>query len=194
MVGPYLTARLANSLYIDAGLSWGLSDNHVSPYGTYEDGFSAERWLANAALIGEWDYDAFTIRPELKLSWFSEESETYTDSLDNRIPSVETALGTLEFGPTFLTDLALDNGYTLTPRGTVKGIWTFASEDRAGTNPAGLSRTVEAALDGVRASIEAGADLSGGQGFALSLSVSYDGIGDGDYEALGLRIGVRKAW
>lgn len=85
-------------------------------------------------------------------------------------------------------------GPTVTLSSAVRGIWTFASEDRAGTNPAGLSRTVEAALDGVRASIEAGADLSGGQGFALSLSVSYDGIGDADYEALGLRIGVRKAW
>jgi len=64
MAGPYATARLASNLYVDASLSWGLSDNRVSPYGTYEDSFSAGRWRASAALFGAFEHEALLIRPD----------------------------------------------------------------------------------------------------------------------------------
>lgn len=186
-----MTARLARNLCVDARLNWGLSDNLVSPYGTYEDSFNAERWLATAGLFGTFEHKVLMIRPELKFSWFSEQSKAYTDSLSNVIPAVKTELGTLEFGPSFSTRLDVFDGFTLAPRGTVKGIWTFADANRVNVPGAGATQVSQI---GVRASLEAGLDLAHEGGFALSATGSYDGIGDSRYDAMGLQLGIRKAW
>src|SRR5690606_31078369 len=90
MVGPYATVNLVSNLYLDARAAWGKSYNHVSPFGTYEDRFDGERWLATGALIGEFEAGNVTIQPEARLSYFREQSEAYVDSLSVAIPSVTT--------------------------------------------------------------------------------------------------------
>ncbi|CAN0550806.1 unnamed protein product, partial [Laminaria digitata] len=152
MAGPYLTARITDRFYVDGRLAWGQSDNSISPYETYSDGFDTQRWLASAALIGDFDHGAFNIMPELRLSYFTEETGAYTDSLGNRIPSIEVETGTLEFGPTFSTEIELNDAMILSPRLTAKGIWTFAQDNTANQF---ISDPQTLASEGLRASIEA---------------------------------------
>ncbi|MEM7302635.1 MAG: autotransporter domain-containing protein [Pseudomonadota bacterium] len=63
LVGPYVTAKPLEHFYVEARASWGHSSNTVSPYGTYKDGFGAERWLGTLALIGEFNLGVLSIKP-----------------------------------------------------------------------------------------------------------------------------------
>jgi hypothetical protein len=189
MVGPYMTAKLTDAFYFDARAAWGQSFNQISPFGTFEDEFDAQRWLVTAAVIGQYNLtEAWKVRPELRLSYFKETSDPYTDSLGVVIPSVSVETGTLEFGPTFTTELHLDNGFVFAPFFTVEGIWTFFQENTATV----VSSQPGLAEEGVRAKGEIGGTLTNGNGVSLSGSLSYDGIGSDDYEAWGgkLRLGV----
>ncbi|MEO1397611.1 MAG: autotransporter outer membrane beta-barrel domain-containing protein, partial [Pseudomonadota bacterium] len=191
MVGPYLTARMTDRFFVDGRLAWGQSENSVSPYGTYTDDFDTDRWLGTLALIGDFDYQAFNIRPELRVSYFTEQTDAYTDTLNNLIPSVEVETGTLEFGPTFSTRFMFGDGYTISPRLTTKGIWTFAQNNSADTfssDPATL------ADEGLRGSVEAGLGIANDNGLAIEMVLSYDGIGDDEFETWGVRGRVGYRW
>lgn len=181
MVGPYLTAKLADGLYLDARGAWGQSYNLVSPFGTYEDPFDGTRWLATAALIGDFEAGGFTVQPEARLSYFREQSEAYVDSLMVAIPSVTTETGTVAFGPTIRRRIAMENGTVFTPFTTVTGIWTFEQKNTA----TALSSQPGLAEEGIRAKLEAGFDVASETGLSLSISGHYDGIGDNGYNAYG---------
>jgi len=189
MVGPYMTARLSDSFYLDARAAWGQSFNQISPFGTFEDEFDAQRWLVTAAVIGQYNLnEAWKVRPELRLSWFKETSDPYTDTLGVAIPSVSVETGTLEFGPTFTTEIQLGDGFAFAPTFAFEGIWTFHQENTA----TAVSSQPGLAEEGVRAKAEVGGTLTNGNGLSISGSLSYDGIGSDDYEAWGgkLRVGV----
>lgn len=189
MVGPYMTARLTDNFYFDGRAAWGQSFNQISPFGTFEDEFDAQRWLVTGALIGQYNLtEAWKVRPELRLSYFRETSDAYTDSLGVSIPSVSVETGTLEFGPTFTTEFQLENGFAFAPFFTIEGIWTFFQENTA----TAVSSQPGLAEEGVRAKGEIGGTLTNGNGLSLSGSLSYDGIGSRDYEAWGgkLRLGA----
>ncbi|MCY6382447.1 autotransporter outer membrane beta-barrel domain-containing protein [Hoeflea prorocentri] len=190
MVGPYGTARLAPNLIVDARAAWGRSYNEVSPLATYQDDFDAGRWLATGALVGEFSTGGLTILPEARLSWFREQSDAYVDSLGAVIPEVTVETGTFEFGPTISAAMPLDNGMTFVPFTTVTGIWTFAQRNTA-TTVSGQPRLAE---EGVRSQLEIGFDAKGENGFSLSASGFYDGLGDEDFEAYGGTIGLRHSF
>ena len=186
LVGPYVTANLSPGLYFDARAAWGQSYNEVSPFDTYTDSTTGERALVTAALGGVTNLYALEIRPEARLSWYREQIAGYTDSLDVDIPSVTVETGTLEFGPTFRLPGEVADGVTLTPFLGLNGIWTFAQTNTATavSGQPGLSDT------NLRAAIELGFDVDTANGFTLSASGTYDGIGTGDYEAIGGSLSV----
>ncbi len=188
MVGPYATIRLANQFYFDGRAAWGRSYNDISPFGTYTDSFGAERWLVTGALIGDFDVADLNVRPELRLSYFRERSESYVDSLAVTIPSVSVATGTLEFGPTISKSFELDNEMAFKPFATFKGIWTFLQENTA----TAVSGQPGIANESLRGRVEAGFDLSGNGGLTFSLSGFVDGIGETGYEAWGGTLRVNK--
>ncbi len=183
MVGPYMTAKLTDGLYLDARGAWGQSYNHVSPFGTYEDPFDGTRWLATAALIGDFEAGDFSISPTARLSWFRERSEAYVDSLLVPIPSVTTETGIFEFGPTISRKMVMEDGTVFMPFTTVTGIWTFEQTNTA----TALSSQPGLAEEGIRARVEAGFDVANDKGLSLSLSGHYDGIGDEGFESYGGR-------
>ncbi|MEM7241311.1 MAG: choice-of-anchor D domain-containing protein [Pseudomonadota bacterium] len=191
MAGPYVTARLSEQFYLDARLAYGKSSNSISPFGTFTDEFDATRWLATAALIGDFDFGQFNIQPQAKLSWFKETSDAYTDSLGNLVPSVSIETGTFEFGPTISTSFALDGGSVFSPFVSLNGIWSFAQNNSAS---ALVSDPTTLANEGLRASVELGFDYALKRGVNISLSGYYDGFGDGSFEAYGISIGFETIW
>lgn len=184
LVGPYVTARLTDNLFLDGRAAWGQSANDVSPFGTYTDKLDATRWLVSLALIGQYDIDRWRLSPKAKLAYFEEETEPYLDSLGLDIPSISIATGTLEFGPTLSYRMELDNGMSFEPFATLEGIWTFKQENTAtaATSSPGLGET------GLRGRGEIGFTLSGQSASSLSSAIFYDGVGDDDFQSWGGRL------
>lgn len=190
MVGPYLTANLAEGLYLDARAAWGQSSNRVDPFGSYVDTTLGQRGLVTAALGGKADFGGLEIRPEARLSWYREVIAGYVDSLSVAIPEITVDTGTLAFGPTFRLPGLSSDGATLTPFAQVTGIWTFAQTGTA-TGVSSQPGLDEAAL---RASLKAGLDLVTADGFSLSASAFYDGIGTAAYRAAGGNLAIGQSF
>jgi hypothetical protein len=179
MAGPYVTVRLGESVYADARIAWGESDNTVSPLGTWTDGFSTSRTLYAGSLVGRVNWgEGVVFQPELELRYLMEEQDAYTDTQNVRIPGQSVDIGEISFRPRIEKAFAFDNGWSLRPFGIVEGIYTFGTPDGS---------IIE---DGVRARFEAGADLYSEGGLRLSLSGFHDAGGNSAFEATGWRIGI----
>ncbi|WP_395449463.1 putative Ig domain-containing protein [Aminobacter sp. UC22_36] len=186
LLGPYVTARLTDNLFLDGRAAWGQSANDVSPFGTYTDKLDATRWLVSLALIGQYDIDRWRITPKAKLAYFEEETESYVDGLGLDIPAIAIATGTLEFGPSLSYRMELANGMLFEPFATLEGIWTFKQENTAtaATSTPGLGET------GLRGRGEIGFRLAGQSASSqsassVSSSVFYDGLGNEDFQSWG---------
>lgn len=181
LVGPYVTARLTDNLFLDGRAAWGQSTNDVSPFGTYTDKLDATRWLVSLALIGQYDIDRWRITPKAKLAYFEEETEAYVDGLGLDIPAISISTGTLEFGPSLSYRMELANGMLFEPFATLEGIWTFRQENSAtaATSTPGLGET------GLRGRGELGVRLAGQSASSLSSSIFYDGLGNDDFQSWG---------
>lgn len=153
------------------------------------DEFDAERWLASAAIIGDYDVGSWNIRPQARVDYFQEETDAYIDSLSVLIPSVEVSVGELTFGPTFTYTLQPADGGVTSMFFGIDGIWTFDSENTATTASPGA---VGLADTGLRARAEAGLSANFDDGFSFSTSAFYDGIGNDDFSAWGGKVRVSK--
>ncbi len=187
LVGPYITAKLYDPLYLDARLSFGQSYTDVSPLGTFTDNVTTDRILASAALVGEMDWNDITIRPELRANYYRDVSQAYTDSLGFTVDGVTYETGVLEFGPSFTKSFDLENGVIATPKFSFEGVWTFAERNTGATLDT-------RAGTGLRGRTEAGLDIATANGFNFTVSGHYDGIGDSDYEAYGGSLSISKKW
>ncbi|MCW8963389.1 MAG: HYR domain-containing protein [Gammaproteobacteria bacterium] len=188
LIGPSITAHLNDNFYLDARLAWGESDNDISPFDTYEDSFDSERWLVSAALIGDFSHGAWRITPEVRLNYFEDESESYIDSLNVSIPSVQSRVGELEFGPRIDYQMDLDDGSIFSPYVTIKGIQTFKNKNTFANLVGATPNTGET---GFRARTELGFTLVKQERYTVSASTFYDGIDDGQFDAWGGNLELR---
>lgn len=187
LIGPYMTSKLSDQLYLDARLGWGQSYSDVSPLGTYKDEVTTNRILASFAVIGDFDWHAIKITPQVRLSYFRDESNAYVDSKGNSIEANHLETGILEFGPAFAKSFHFANGLTLTPKLSADGVWTFA-ENRSGTENTSSSGT------GIRARLGAGLNIRTDDNLTVMFNGIYDGIGQSDYEAYSGTIRLSKQW
>jgi len=157
--------------------TYGLSENTVSPFGTYQDDFETKRWLMSGVLTGEFEMgDDFTVRPEGGIQHFAEKSKSYTDSLGSVIPSESNDLTQLHFGPRIHMDLNLGEEMMLRPFAEVEGIYAFGDE-------------VEEVIGSeIRLVLEGGAEMIASDGFRLTGSVYTDGIGADSFSVYGFRV------
>ncbi len=186
LAGPYLSARIAPNLYVDARAAWGGASFDVSPFGTYTDTVDSDRELYSAALIGAFESGNLTVRPEARVSWYKETTDAYVDSLSVAIPSVEIKTGEVTFGPTFEWAILQPSGATLKPSFGFDIVWTFQQDNTATqfTGAPGLDDT------GVRGRVEGGLAYQAENGLSVAGSLFYDGIGGGDYDAWGGRAAI----
>jgi hypothetical protein len=181
MAGPYFTARIGEALYFDASLSYGRSTIEISPLGTYMDDFETERWLARMALFGSHDYsDALNIRPSVALSFFEETSEAYVDSLSVLIPSVTTRFGEVEIGSRFTWSDPVAGSETFFE---FEAIYSFSAD---GTSHSELTDD-----PGMRGRVGVGGRVLVGTAGTVNYGLSYDGLGDEDFEAITAALGYQ---
>lgn len=179
LVGPYVAARLSDNLFFQSRAAWGRSTNDISPFMTYTDEFDTERWLATGTLKGRWKHGAWLISPSASVGYVEERQDSYTDSLDVFIPGQTVSLGQAKFGPEITYRGEFVHGIALEPFASLEGIWTFSEQ--------GTAALVVDTLAGnkvLRGKAGAGVNALTAGGTALSISGSYDGLGDNNFEAI----------
>ena len=181
MAGPYMTVRLAPSLYFDGRLAAGESDNRISPFGVYTDEFPTGRWLSMASLTGEFQRGDWTIRPHASLSYLEERQKSYVDGVGATIPGRTVRLGQFKIGPAFTGRFEGAEGRIYSPYLKVDAIYNVG--DTTGATPAEAN---DAEVEGWRARVKAGVSMTTEHGTRLSLGASHDGIGRSDFETWGL--------
>jgi outer membrane autotransporter protein len=186
MVGPYMTLRLTENVFLQARAATGTSQNAVSPYLTYTDHFRTDRRLASGTLTGRWQFGSLLFRPSASVSYIEDKSEAYTDSLGVAIPGLKVSLGQAKFGPEFAYRIAIDRGTEIEPRVALLGIWNFNSSGTAVNFGDTLAGT-----DEFRGKVELGLKTQFQNGISVDVSGSYDGIGSSSYHSTAGRVGLR---
>lgn len=171
MAGPYATIALGENLFFDISGSWGQSQNMISPFGTYVDHFSTNRWMIDGSLTGQYILDNWTVRPTLAFAYIDEYQNPYTDSLNVPIPGQRIAQGELSFAPHVSYDFILENGGVLTPWLEVKGRYAFQMGGKPSTG------SYSDAMNAFSASFGGGFDFNLTSGASFTLSGQYEGIG-----------------
>ncbi|WP_158285777.1 choice-of-anchor D domain-containing protein [Pseudohoeflea suaedae] len=183
MVGPYAVLKVHQNFYIDGAVTYGQSNNSVNALGLFEDDFRTQRFLMQGGLTGDFEIDEHArISPFVRLTYYYEEQESYTDSLGNQIPSQDFDLGRVEFGPKISWELILDDSLLFSPFVSLSGIYDFNKlHETVPTDP-----RLASSDEDLRARLEMGAGIVipnrkiriSGKGF-------YDGIGAADFSSYG---------
>lgn len=180
MFGPYIAGKVTGqSVFYEARLALGGSDNKISPTGAYTDSFKTERWMASAKLNGAYAWGDVTFSPNIGISYFSEKQNVYTDSLANLIPSQTITSGEISFGPEVSKKITLSDGATLIPKAGLSAIYTYES---ASTNAAQVLTFKNGDL---RAKLDIGVSILALNGMTITTDLFYDGLGIADYESWG---------
>jgi len=186
LIGPYIAGQLpGQNLFYEARVSWGTSDNDVSPIGTFTDSFDTTRFLASGKLSGSFAYDQYTISPEVSVSYFEDNQHSYTDTLGNLIPEQTVSLGEIRFGPDISQNIVLDDGTLFAPNIGISGVFNFGIAENAASQGFALGN------DDFRARVDAGFSATNpSTGMTLTLEGFYDGIGIEDFDSYGGRARV----
>ena len=179
MVGPYVVAKLTDTLIFDGRAAWGMSENEVDALGLFTDNFDTTRWLIRGQLTGDYQIKYMIINPFVRLSYFEEQQKAYTDTLGNLIPSQTISLAQLKFGPKLSARITAADGTTVTPHLTISGIWDFDQPLQTVTQGVAIGN------GGIRGRVEGGVAITMPHGQSINFEGFYDGIGSTQLEAYG---------
>ena len=213
MAGPYMTARLAENLFLDLRGAWGQSYNDIELTGLTKDSFDTTRWLVSARLTGNLRHGGFRVSPTASIKYIEEDQESFTNALGIFIPGQSVTLGRASFGAEFGYRHERDDGIVVEPHVLIEALWDFddagpLANTIAGTvvdtfnplhatkveggvlirHPNGLAYRVASSYYDRRGKIEGGVFYTGEGGVSVHLMSSYDGIGDGDFDATTTRV------
>lgn len=175
LAGPYATLRLTDNLFLDLMAAVGGSTNRVSPFGTYTDEFSAERYLLRATLEGSWTSGDWTFSPRASISYFEETSQSYTDSLGVTVPSVTAGIGKIALGPGVTYGFSTGDGISAVAGIRMDGVVDIRDEGIAEPH----------------AAINANLDFALHTGARLGFDLGYGGLGSDTSSLNGkFRIGI----
>ncbi len=186
MAGPYAMVRLPYDLFFQARAAWGQSDNEIGNNAGTEDHFDADRWLVRGTLVGQhtWGAGGSNRAPPSAISRRRRRA-TRAARGPVLVPSQTVSLGQAKAGSQLAYRQRLADGIVIEPSVLLEGIWNF-HQDAGDISVDDLVTT-----DKLRARTEAGVMFFAQGGIAYGASVSYDGIGSSDYEAIGGRARVK---
>jgi uncharacterized repeat protein (TIGR01451 family) len=182
MAGPYVSGRISPNLFFDARVAWGLSSNNINPFGTYQDRFATDRWLAHANLTGNWVFGNFRFTPSAGVTYASEHQASYVDALGIGIPSQTVALGRFAAGPEVAYRFLGLDGMMYEPQFSLKGVWDFQRPDVPTVSGIVVS------TDPLHAKAELALLARAPSGFSLRGAIAYDGIGSASFRDVSGRL------
>lgn len=183
MAGPYIGWRLAPELFLDVRAAYGTSDNDIwlkDDVAGYRSGnFETERWLATAALTGNYGFGAWRLSPELGLAYGYEEYDTYQNSVGQNVEGGDAKIGRVTGKMEVGYKTRASDGTTFEPHVAISGIWNFDT-DKLVVNGS------EVGTDESRALVEGGVIVTPADGrWKVRAAGKYDGIGNDDFESYG---------
>jgi hypothetical protein len=178
MIGPYIAGQIFDqNLFYEARLSYGQSNNSLTPIGTYKDNFTTQRLHISGKLTGEYKMVDYVFSPEISLSWYQERQQDYIDSLANTISGQTVSMGEMRFSPKIKREIQLGDNALIIPEVAVSGIWNFDVNEGEG---AVLKE------NDIRARIDLGLSVLKTDSFVrLNMAGHYDGIGIPNYQSWG---------
>ena len=185
LAGPYMVARLAENVYLDARGAWGRSENDVNPIGLYTDAFETSRWLVEANLTGEMTSGNWRLSPQIGIAYFNEEQDAYTDTLGFLIPSQEITLGRINAGPELAYRFLNAEGGYFEPYVRLTALWDY--DDADVYNAAGNLQ----GIGGLRADARFGLTAELPNGGLISGEIGIIGLGLGEFEANNAMLRIR---
>ncbi|KKB13018.1 hypothetical protein VE25_04070 [Devosia geojensis] len=165
LIGPYVTARLDRSLYLDVVAGTGGSFGQMATSSGAASGFDATRWLANVSLSGQWSAGNWTFTPRARFGYSEAVSQAWLDALGVPVPSVTEGSGQIAVGPGVTHRVETTEDFDIQTSVRFEGV-VDVSHDAIGwslRNPSGR--------------IEGGLGIGFPQGANVNLTGSYDGIG-----------------
>jgi outer membrane autotransporter protein len=180
MVGPYVSARIHENIFVDLRAAWGGSNNDLT-LGDTTGTFDTTRWLVKGTLAGNWAYNAWRITPSAELAYVEEHQNVFTNSAGNLVEGQTVSLGRLEFGPEVGYRFAHTPTTFVEPFAAIKGVWDFdnpnvAIIDGYSVGPGDFWGRLQGGLNVVTTS-----------GLYVRGLASWDGLGTSDYNGYTLQ-------
>lgn len=185
MVGPFIAARVAPGLIVDAEARYGRSSNTLDRGAGARSDFDGDRWLIRGGVTGDVVFGRIRFQPRLGALYAEETTDAFTDGLGFAVGEQEATLGRLTFAPRISTDVAVGLG-VFTPYAVFEGIYDFES-DGAVDGVTG----VEVGPDELRGRVEIGFDATLENGFLIGVEGFYDGVGSDTAESYGVGAELR---
>jgi uncharacterized repeat protein (TIGR01451 family) len=191
MIGPYLSAEIAHGIFLDMRAMGGMTNNDIQQAvlgNDYDGDFQTTRWLAEATLSGNYEFDSVTLTPDIRLLHIRENQEDYEVNGDGNSVDVDgndVVLTQLSSGLR-LSHLMVTDDMLLRPYIAGRLFWNI-------DNPGELTIDGEyISTDDVRGAVTLGLDGSSDV-MQFGIEGTYDGLfGDNDHAISGrLSFGYR---
>jgi len=173
MVGPYLSARIHDNIYLDIRAAWGGSSNDLALDGA-TGGFDTSRWLVKGTLSGNWVHEAWRFTPSAELAYIVESQDAFTNSAGTDVPGQDVSLGRLQFGPEIGYRIAHSEDAFIEPFVAIKGVWDF-------DNPNAVIDGYATGPGDVWGRLQGGLNVATTSGWSVRGLASWDGLGASDY-------------
>lgn len=183
MAGPYAVLSLNDNLYVEGLAAVGQAFNEVDDPAVGSAEYDSERLLVTARVSGDFRYDAWSLRPATRVTYYAERQEEFLDGGGTLVPESTTELGQLRFGPEIAYDLEMIDGPRVRPFFGAEGVWAFLQTEQ-------LINGARVAADDFSASVSAGFDANLGPA-SLRAAGRYDGLGAEDFDAITGELQVR---
>ncbi|WP_157440885.1 autotransporter outer membrane beta-barrel domain-containing protein, partial [Aestuariivita boseongensis] len=180
MVGPYFSTALTDTLFLSGRVALGQSSNDASivSLGTaYSGEFDTDRLLAILTLTGQIDQPAYRVLPEVSLGYVREEQDDYV--VTDGITQIGVTGQSMDYGQ---ISLAAEFQFPFGP--IADNSFIFARPAITGVFKESKAFSGQSS---VTSSLEVGYEATPSSNLRHGVSVGYDGIGDGDFDAWSIR-------
>ncbi len=170
LVGPYLSARITDKLYLHTRAGWGKSSNSLELLGLYKDKFDTNRRLYNAELTGDWSLRRLQVTPAVGFTYYTETQNSFIDTMNIYIPGQGINLGQLNIGPELSYAFLTTRLQKLKWRLSLQGLYNFDGSNAA-------QKQFNTIINGLSARVKFSADMILLSGASISPSIQFDGLG-----------------
>ena len=170
MIGPLLTYRLDDSLFLDARAAYGEVSTDVDRAGGGSDSYTSDRALVQLGLTGDLSRGGFVIAPRGELGWYRESSGAYTSTTLGPVSGTEVTVRQATLGAAVSRPFAQWGG-ELSPFLDLSAAYADISGDTL------LSGSYAEAIEGWSGQVSLGAAFAARNGITWSVEAGLGGLG-----------------
>lgn len=170
MIGPLLTYRLDDRLFLDARAAYGEVSTDIDRAGGGSDSYTSDRTLVQLGLTGDLSRGGFVIAPHGELGWYRESSGAYTSTTLGPVSGTEVTVRQAVLGAAVSRPFAQWGG-ELSPFLDLSAAYADISGDTL------LSGSYAEAIEGWSGQVSLGAAFAARNGITWSVEAGLGGLG-----------------